>query len=224
MCPKLGMSSSQALLESKYLLKDINFLSIETDHPHYKTIKEFSNDKVLLLNFFYKNCKGSCNPFIVSLKETLNKLNLSLNDFEILSLSFEDHDSFSELVKYKNALGLFWWIGKVNLDDLTPFGYEVSPLDVPSQYDHPSILFAVEKGKVKRALFGNTISEKKLRNFINELRGFYNPIIENEDSNILFRCVDYNPDTGKPEFNFGMLLLFVPGFFAYFLAFIIFKR
>jgi hypothetical protein len=97
-----------------------------------------------------------------------------------------------EVRRLADAIG-FWW----DWDDNR------------QQFDHPAMLAGIREGRLVRLLVGGTVGSARLDEFMREVSGEFvqsYPL----PGRILFRCVQFDPTTGRVTLDWGFMLLLVP--------------
>ena len=71
------------------------------------------------------------------------------------------------------------------------------------QYDHPSMVVAIDRGRVLRMLVGATVSATQLREIVQEFGGKFVPAYV-LPGKLAFRCFEYDPSTGRYSLDLGL--------------------
>ncbi len=188
-------------------------------------------DRPLLLTFFYRHCAGTCIPSLLLIRDAAARAGGLGRDYRVLALSFAETDTAADMQAQAAALDLQGdpnWVFAVGsaqdtqrIADALGFWYR---RDLASgQYDHPTLLAAVEEGRVVRALLGYPISRERFGELIWELRGRFVPYYRLPGQSWL-RCFEFNGRTGAMRPDWGMLLLLAPGMIAIVVAILVFAR
>ena len=188
-------------------------------------------DRPLLLTLFYRRCTAVCQPLLFSMRDSIEQLGGLGRDYRILALSFANSDTSADMLAQAEALGLEddpnWIFAVARPADVQRIAEALSfwfRLDrATGQYDHPTLLSAIDHGRVVRALVGYPVSQQRLRELVWELRGRFVPYYELPQRSWL-RCFEYDPRTGAMHFDWGMLLLLAPGTIGIASAMIVFAR
>jgi hypothetical protein len=64
------------------------------------------------------------------------------------------------------------------------------------QYDHPSVVVAIDRGRVLRMLGGANVPDASLREVVQELRGKFVASYA-LTGKVAFRCFEYDPNSGR---------------------------
>ena len=81
------------------------------------------------------------------------------------------------------------------------------------QYDHPSLVVALDRGRVIRILAGANVPDASLREVVQELRGKFVASYA-LTGKVAFRCFEYDPNSGRYSLDWGVLLMLLPAAFA----------
>ncbi len=179
------------------------------------------SDRPLLLTFFYRHCAGTCVPALVLIRDATARAGGLGDDYRVLALSFAESDTAADMHAQAAALGLQGdpnWLfavasaqGTQRIADALGFWFRRDL--VSGQYDHPTMLVAVDQGRVVHALLGYPISQERLGELVWELRGRFVPYYRLPGQSWL-RCFEFNGRTGGMRPDWGMLLLLAPGMTA----------
>jgi cytochrome oxidase Cu insertion factor (SCO1/SenC/PrrC family) len=192
-------------------------------------LSTLSRDHPLLLALFYRRCTGTCQPLLFSMRDAVERLGGLGRDYRILGLSFADSDTAQDMQAQAEALGLEhdpnWMFAVARPADIQRIAEALSfwfRLDgATGQYDHPTLIVALDHGRIIRALFGYPISAERFRELVWELRGRFVPYYELPGRSWL-RCFEYDEGTGRMRLDWGMLLLLAPGGIGVTLAAVVF--
>jgi cytochrome oxidase Cu insertion factor (SCO1/SenC/PrrC family) len=178
-------------------------------------------DRPLLLTLFYRHCTGTCFPSLLLLRDAAARVGGLGRDYRVLGLSFAESDTAEDMRAQAAALGLEHdpnWLFAVgsrqdvqHIADALGFWFRFD--SASGQYDHPTLLVAVERGEVVRALYGYPISGERFRELVWELRGRFVPYYQIPGQSAL-RCFEFDPRSGGLRPDWGMLLLLAPGLSA----------
>ncbi len=219
-------------VESKYIYKSIDDIKIVTSDNHHILLSNLWRKKPFLLTLIFSRCAGICSPLLSSLKLSVEKIegNKKDYDFYVVVLSFDTADTPEDMRIFKKDLNLSerndWIFGtfaeKEKIKKFTKeIGFWYNWIDSIGQYDHPGIVVGIRDGKVVRILVGGDITVVKLREVIDEIKGNFVPFYEIQ-KNVAFRCLNYDPETGKIKIGIGTLIMFIPAFFTFFITLTIF--
>jgi protein SCO1/2 len=218
-------------VEARYIYKDINDAEIITSNNQTITLSELWNKKPLLLTLVFSRCIGICSPLIKSLDESIKKLGEDKkSEFYIVVLSFDPYDSPQKMKLFGDNLNLTTknnWIFGIYADTsliesfTKSFGFWYKWVDSVEQFDHPGMVVGIRNGKIVRILVGGNITAVKLRELINEIKGEFVPFYS-LNKNVAFRCLNYDPETGKVKVGTGILIMFMPAVLTFFITLFIF--
>lgn len=218
-------------VESRYIYKDIDDAVIITSDGRTTSLSQIWQDKPLILTLIFSRCSGICFPLVSSLKYCVEKIDDGKNsDFYVVVLSFDPADSPEDMAMLKEAHNLSSrknWIFGVFADSTQikkfsrEIGFWYKWVDSTGQYDHPGMVVGIRQGKVVRILVGGNVTLVKLREVIQEIKGEFVPFYGIQ-KDVAFRCVNYDPETGKIKIGIGTLILFAPPVLTFALTFAIF--
>jgi cytochrome oxidase Cu insertion factor (SCO1/SenC/PrrC family) len=185
------------------------------------TLAEVGRGQDLLVTFYYRRCAGVCTPFLQWIADATSAVGGLGSDYRVLALSFDGTDGVDDLAGQARALGLLddprWLFAVTNRESLAmltnalEFSYRLRPGS--DQYDHGSLLVAVRDGRVLRSLRGAPGRTDRLREMVWELRGRFVPSYRIEGGPTV-RCLGFDPSTGRPRLDWGMLVLVLPALAA----------
>jgi len=179
------------------------------------------NERPLLLTLFYRRCTGTCEPLLSSIRSNAAGTGGLGHDYRVLGLSFADSDTAQEMRSQAEALGLDhdtnWMFAVGRREEVRrladALGFWFRRDSATGQYEHPTLLAAIDHGRIVRALYGYPISRERFRELVWELRGDFVPYYELPGRSSL-RCFEYDRRTGAIRPDWGMLLLLAPGTIA----------
>jgi len=188
-------------------------------------------EKPLLVTLFYRHCAGTCMPSLLLTREAVVSAGGLGRDYRVLGLSFDDSDTPSDMRAQAEAMGVAhdpsWLFAVGRKQDVQhiadALGYWYRRDSSTGQYDHPTLLVAVNQGRVVRALLGYPISRERFRELVLELRGSFVPYYQLPGQAFL-RCFGFDPRSGAMRPDWGLLLLVAPGIIAIIVAIALFAR
>jgi cytochrome oxidase Cu insertion factor (SCO1/SenC/PrrC family) len=227
-----GQTDDLVKEESKRLYSQVPDAEITLPDLSKRRLSDLWRDKPVLITFFFKECTGTCNPFLRSLKAAVEKAGGLNEDYRIVSLSFDPKDKPSDAGLMADSVGAAqndgWLFGTIAPDDIQRitdaigFWYKLEP--GTGQFDHPSSVTAVRDGKVVRVLLGTNVDPSRLKEVLFELKGVFVPFYSKPGENILFRCFQLDENSQSVGFSWGMLVLLIPGMLALVIARLIFIK
>ena len=218
--------------EARYIYKDISDVEIITSKNSTLKLSNLWLEKPILLTLIFSRCAGICSPLISSLKEVIQRLGEDKkSNFYIVVLSFDPRDSPDDMGIFSNAFELSNnrnWIFGIFADTSlikkfsTEIGFWYVWVDSTGQFDHPGMVVGIRQGKIVRILVGGNIQIVKLREVISELKGEFVPFYSIE-KNFAFRCLNYDPETGRIKIGIGTVILFTPAILTFLVTVLIFR-
>ncbi len=179
-------------------------------------VASVAGGRPLLLALVFTRCAGVCSPFLASWHAADRWLPAS-RAVSRLVLSFDPRDSaadMAELARHLEVADDATWTFAVaapedirRIADAVGFWYDWDASR--QQFDHPALLAAARHGRVIRLLVGARVTSARLDELVREAAGEFvarNPL----PGRARFRCVQYDPRTGRLSLAWGSALLVVP--------------
>lgn len=218
--------------ESRYLFQPVPDGTFTAADGRTHRLSEIWDERPVLINLFFRRCTGSCSPLMHSIKRAADTAGGLGRDYAIVSLSFDPGDTPADLRAMADSLELppdaAWYVGTADrdtIDDIAgAIGFWYTAVPGTDQFDHPSLLAAVRGGKVVRILAGNVFDKGRVRDLLLELRGVWVPFAPLPQGGSSLRCFRFDEDTNSLKLDWGMLLLFAPGFGAFATTAVVFLR
>lgn len=184
------------------------------------SLARLCDERPLLLALVFSRCVGICSPFLASLKAAEDALP-GPRDHRTLVLSFDPRDGEGDMRELARRLGLDgragWLFGAASERDVErlarALGFWYRWDEGRGQFDHPAMLAAIDRGRVRRLLVGGAVRPVRLQEVVRELRGEFVPAYP-LPGRVLFRCFEYDPVRGRLVLDWGILLLLAPAAFT----------
>jgi cytochrome oxidase Cu insertion factor (SCO1/SenC/PrrC family) len=212
-----GVRSDQPPNEDLYVYKPIPDIEIQTSATTTTRLSTLWRDKPFLLTMTFTRCSGVCSPFLRSLKAAASNTPGLGQDYRIVVLSFDPHDTAADMETMAESLGLKsdpnWIFGVSSASDIqrvaaaSGFWFQWDPS--VQQYDHPSVVEAVDRGRMVRLLAGASVPSASLREVIEELRGRFVASYALAGK-VAFRCFEYDPSRGGYRLDWGLSFMLLP--------------
>ena len=180
------------------------------------TLSQIAHGRPLLLAFLFTRCAGVCSPFLTSWRSADRTLPEPRTHLRLV-LSFDPRDTASDMstLAHHHALDdnddWTFAVGDPKdirrLADATGFWWAWD--DKRQQFDHPAILAGIRDGRLVRLLVGGSLTSARLDELVREVSGEFvrsYPL----PGRVPFRCVRYDPATGRMMLDWGFALLLVP--------------
>jgi cytochrome oxidase Cu insertion factor (SCO1/SenC/PrrC family) len=203
-------------VEDRYVYHRIPNILIQTDTGS-ENLASIWRARPVLLTMVFAQCGGVCSPFLRSLKSAVSEAGGLGTDYRVVVLSFDPRDQVADMKMIADELGVAananWIFGVASPTDIeqlaTAIGFWFSWDQVRQQYDHPSVVVAIDRGRLIRMLAGTTVPSASLYATVQEFRGKF------VDSyalagKVAFRCFEYDPDSGRYRFDWGLVLMLLP--------------
>jgi protein SCO1/2 len=211
-----GRQSQEPPREDRYVYNKIPDILIRT-HTGSENLASVWRDKPVLLTMIFARCGGVCSPFLRSLNSAIADAGGLGADYRVVVLSFDPRDGVADMERMAEELGVKSngnWIFAVasspeiaRLAMATGFWFQWD--GARQQYDHPSVVVAIDRGKLVRLLAGASVPSTSLRETVQELRGKFADSYALADK-VAFRCFEYDPNSGRYTFDWGLVLMLLP--------------
>lgn len=219
MAQVVGEKSNSPPNEGRYLYRPVPDILVHSWPKRSFRLSELWRERPILLTLIFTRCAGACSPLLRSLKAAAASVGGAGRDYTLLVLSFDARDTTSDMVELAEHLGLSkdqaWIFGIAPAQDIaqliqaTGFWFEWE--EASRQYDHPAMVIGIRDGRIVRFLIGGAVSPARLLEVVREMRGEFVPAYPLPRRNILFRCFQYDPTSGRWKPDWGFLLLLIPG-------------
>ena len=212
-----GRQSQEPPREDRYVYNKIPDILIRT-HTGSEDPASLWRDKPLLLTMIFARCGGVCSRFLRSLNSAISDAGGLGADYRVVVLSFDPRDGVldmemvvaEELGVKSNGNWIFAVASSADIERLaTATGFWYQWDRARKQYDHPSVVVAIDRGKLVRLLAGTSVPSNSLRETVQELRGKFvdSYALANK---VAFRCFEYDPNRGRYTFDWGLVLMLLP--------------
>jgi protein SCO1/2 len=204
--------------EGRYLYRPVPDILVRGVPDRSFRLSDVWRERPILLVLVFTRCSGVCSPLLRSLRAAAASVGGAGREYVILVLSFDPRDTLADMAELAEHVGVSgegaWTFGVASAEDIarvvraTGFWFE---WDAASrQYDHPAMVIGVRDGRIVRFLVGGTVAPVRLQEVIREMRGEFVPAYPLA-RNVLFRCFQYDPASGRWTLDWGFLLLLIPG-------------
>jgi cytochrome oxidase Cu insertion factor (SCO1/SenC/PrrC family) len=212
-----GVPSKQPPNEDFYVYKQIPDIAIQTGASTAIRLSQIWSEKPLLLTMVFTHCAGVCSAFLRSLRAAVSDAHGLGQDYRIVVLSFDPRDTTDDMEMVAANLGVKLdpnWIFAISsaagIRQVAAAGGFWFQWDRSAQqYDHPSLVEAIDHGRVVRMLAGTNVPPASLREVIQDLRGRFVPSYALAGK-VAFRCFEYDPNRGAYRLDWGLLFMLLP--------------
>ena len=179
------------------------------------TLSQIAHGRPLLLAFVFTRCSGVCSPFLTSWRSADRAI--AHGRYLRLALSFDPRDTSTDMFTLARHHALddnddwTFAVGDPSdvrrLADATGFWWAWD--ETRQQFDHPAMLAGIRDGRLVRLLVGGSITSARLDELVREVSGEFvrsYPL----PGRVSFRCVRYDPATGRTTLDWGFALLLIP--------------
>jgi cytochrome oxidase Cu insertion factor (SCO1/SenC/PrrC family) len=213
-----GYASNQPPNEGLYIYKEVPDIGIQSAGRVTTRLSTLWKNEPVLLTMIFTRCADVCSPFLRSLKAAAADAPGLGRDYRIVVLSFDPHDTAADMANLADSLGVSadpaWIFGVAPAADVkrlakaSGFWFEWNPS--LQQYDHPSLVVAIDRGRLVRMLVGANVPDASLREVVQELRGKFVASYA-LTGKVAFRCFEYDPQSGRYSLDWGVIVMLLPG-------------
>jgi len=219
--------------EGRYLYRPVPDIPLRDVEGRPLWLSSLWKERPVLLTLIFTRCSGICSPLLRSLKSAVEVVGGLGSDYHIVVLSFDPRDTLSdmrELADHLELSGKRGWIFAVAAPEdiarvVKATGFWFVREESSQQYDHPAMVIGIREGRLLRFLVGGTVAPVRLNEVVRELRGEFVPAYPlPRPGKVIFRCAQYDPESGRWRPDWGFLLLLLPGVLTLFGTVWIFHR
>jgi protein SCO1 len=202
--------------EERFVNQPLPDIELTTASNVHVTLSSVARGQPLLFTFVFTRCAGVCSPFLASWRVADRSVSSS-RTFHRLVLSFDQRDTAADMGAFARHLAADedpdWTFAIASrsdvqrLADATGFWYDWD--ESRQQFDHPAMIAAARDGRLVRLLVGGVVSSRRLDDLMREAFGEFVPSYPLPGS-VRFRCVQFDPGTGRLTLDWGFLLLLLP--------------
>jgi len=202
--------------EDRFVNVQLPNIELATARGERTDLVRAAGGRPLLVALVFTRCTGVCSPFLASWRAADRWLAVPAT-VQRLVLSFDPRDSIADMAELARHLGVdhddTWTFAVAAPDDVrrlaaaAGFWYDWDA--GRQQFDHPALLAAVRDGRVIRLLVGGAVTSGRLDELMREARGEFVPSYP-LPGRTRFRCVQYDPRTGRAALDWGFSLLLLP--------------
>jgi protein SCO1 len=217
----LGTRSNQPPNEDLYVYKELPDIEIQPVGTAATRLSTIWGHEPVLLTMIFTRCTGVCSPFLRSLKAAAADADGLGRSYRVVVLSFDPNDTAADMERLADSLEVksdTGWIFAVapaadirRLAAASGFWFELDRS--LQQYDHPSLVVAVDRGRMIRMLAGANVPNASLREVVQELGGKFVASYA-LSGKVAFRCFEYDPNSGRYSLDWGVMLMLLPAAFA----------
>jgi cytochrome oxidase Cu insertion factor (SCO1/SenC/PrrC family) len=202
--------------EDRFLNAALPNVTLATTSGMHIDLASLASGRPLLFALVFTRCTGVCSPFL-SAWRAADRSVTTASSVHRLVLSFDPRDTVDDMAAVARHLGAQndpdWTFAVASPDDVrrladaAGFWYDWDPSR--QQFDHPGMLAAARDGRLVRLFVGGTVTSARLWELMREASGEFvasYPL----PGRASFRCVQYDPRTGRASLDWGFALLFVP--------------
>jgi cytochrome oxidase Cu insertion factor (SCO1/SenC/PrrC family) len=217
----LGTPSNQPPNEDLYVYKEVPDIEIQPAGTAPTRLSAIWRNEPILLTLIFTRCGGVCSPFLHSLKTAAAEAGGLGKDYRIVVLSFDPKDTGADMASLADDLGVNtkagWIFGVARPAEIrslaTASGFWFAWDPRLQQYNHPSLVVAIDQGRLVRMLAGANVPNASLREVVQELRGKFVASYA-LTGKVAFRCFEYDPKSGRYSLDWGLMLMLLPAAFA----------
>ena len=202
--------------EERLLNTAVPDISLITGAGGHVTLSQIAHGKPLLLAFVFSRCTGVCSPFLTSWRSADRALGQG-REYSRLVLSFDPRDTAADMSMFARHHALDhhddWTFAIADPTDVRRLaeatGFWWTWDEQQQQFDHAAMLAGIRDGRLVRLLVGGSITSARLDELVREVSGEFvrsYPL----PGRVPFRCVRYDPATGRTTLDWGFALLLIP--------------
>jgi protein SCO1/2 len=180
------------------------------------SLSQVARGRPLVLTFVFTRCAGVCSPFLRAWRAADDALGRP-GAYARLVVSFDPRDTEADMSALARHLLLEedddWTFAIADPDDVRrlaeALGFWWDWDEGLQQFDHPAMLAGIRDGRLVRLLVGGSVGTARLDELVREASGEFvrsYPL----PGRIPFRCVQFDPVTGRMTLDWGFVLLLVP--------------
>jgi protein SCO1/2 len=179
-------------------------------------LSQIAAGRPLVLTFVFTRCAAVCSPFLMTWRAADRAL-WRQGAYSRLVLSFDPRDTLADMSGLGRHLALQeaddWTLAVGDPDDVRrlaeAMGFWWDWDESRQQFDHPAMLAGIRDGRLVRLLVGGSVTSARLDELVREVSGEFvrsYPL----PGRLPFRCVQFDPTTGRMTLDWGFGLLLVP--------------
>ena len=212
-----GQPSREPPNEDRVIYKQIPDVPVTTPSG-VQNLSAMWREKPVLLTMIFSRCARVCSPFLRSLNSAVSDAGGLGVDYRVVVLSFDPQDTLADMQGMAIELGLKlnpeWVFGIASQSDIrriaAAIGFWFQWDSSRQQFDHPSLVVAIDRGQMVRMLAGASVPSASLREVVQELRGKFVASYALAGK-VAFRCFEYDPNSGRYSLDWGLALMLLPG-------------
>jgi protein SCO1 len=204
--------------EDRLLYEVVPDVIVTTSDGRSARLFDIAAGRPVLLSFAFTRCAGVCSPFLRSWRAAERSMARAAGYSRVV-LSFDPRDTPADMAALADHLALdnaereSWTFAVAERDDVKrladaiSFWWEWDPSR--QQFDHPAMIAGLRDGRLVRLLVGPAITTARLDELIREATGEFvasYPL----PGRVRFRCVEFDPRTGRVTLDWGFALLLLP--------------
>lgn len=218
-------ADTPAMVEHRLTGRMLPDIRVTLDDGRQLRLSELWRDQPLLLTFYYRRCPGICTPFLEGIRDAIGAVGGLERDYRVLALTLDDTETVTDLRAQARAFNVLdapgWSFAVTTAEQVEritdALGFRFQPDPDTRLYDHEALLVGVDRGRVLRALSGAVGERPRLRELLWDLRGRFVAMYSIPGRTVL-RCLRFDPVTGRLQFDWGLLILLLPGSAAVMIA------
>jgi protein SCO1 len=202
--------------EDRFFNSPLPDIELTTASNAHVMLSSVAPGRPLLFTFVFTRCAGVCSPFLASWRAADRSVSSS-RTFRRLVVSFDQRDTAADMDAFARHLGADrdpnWTFAIASppdvqrLADATGFWFDWD--ESRQQFDHPAMIAAARDGRLVRLLVGGVVSSGRLDALMREAFGEFVPSYP-LPGGVRFRCVQFDPGTGRLTLDWGFLVLLLP--------------
>lgn len=202
--------------EDRLLNRSVPDLGLITATGAQVALSDIARGRPVVLTFIFTRCGGVCSPFLMSWRSADRALGKN-GSYARVVLSFDPRDTAADMSAFARRHDLNdnddWTLAVGDPDDVRRLARTVGFWwewdEGRQQFDHPAMLAGIRDGRLVRLLVGGSMTSARLDELVREISGEFvrsYPL----PGRVPFRCVKYDPATGRMTLDWGFALLLIP--------------
>lgn len=203
--------------EEKFLGKYIANIPVTNAYNETLFLQDLIGNKPTLLSPIYTKCPHSCSFITANLKKALEEVDLSPEDFHVITFSFDSTDSAKDLSSFTDRWKLnnaYWHVVTASSPHiqqlLASIDFKIEWDSKFQQYNHPNVVVVITpSGRISRYVYGIFPRSKDLKMALLEAKKENTSLSLYEG--FLLRCFAYDPASKQFVLNRKFILMVISG-------------
>lgn len=228
--PAAGAANRQGwALEEHALYRAVPDVSLVDASGQRRGLVAWSRETPLLVTFAYAHCTGVCQPLLRQLQATTSRIGGRGVRYQLVVIGLDPAEPARLLEAFARSLGAAgpgWRFTTAAPAEVTRLEAALGAWSRPranGQIDHPAVVGAIRDGRLVNAVAGADFSAPRLAVALAELEGGFRPLYPEPGSDVLLRCFGFPGAEGGFTFDWGAIVLVLPGLLAVLATAVVFR-